>query len=85
MSRLDFLKTVTSLEDKIQLLYDRASKKIKSLPRTPGAKMVSKAIMKQTDEDAHELIMKFVRKGAEMGEVETIRQGLQEMKRGWKV
>jgi len=84
MSRLEFLEKVVSVQDKLEGLYDNASRKIKTLPLKPGSQVYAKAAVRDVDQDSEEIIYNIVRQGAEMGEEEAIRETITEMKRRWK-
>ena len=84
MPRLQFLEKVVAVEDKLQRIYNQASRKIKTLPLKPGSQVYAKAAIRDADQDSEEIIYNIVRQGAEMGEEEAIREQLKEMKRRWK-
>lgn len=85
MSRLQFLEKVVAIEDKLQSLYNQASKKIKTLPLKPGSQVYARAAVRDADQDAKEIIYSTIKTGAEMGEEEAIRGQLKEMKKRWKL
>lgn len=85
MSRLQFLEKVVAIEDKLQSLYNQASRKIKTLPLKPGSQVYARAAVKDADQDAKDIIYNTIRIGAELGEEEAMREQLAEMKRRWKV
>ena len=82
--RLEFLQRVVAVEDKLERLYGHASRKIKTLPLKPEARVYAKAAVRDADQDAKDIIYSTIKTGAEMGEEEAIRQTLIEMKRRWK-
>jgi len=84
MPRLQFLEKVVAIEDKLQRIYNQASRKIKTLPLKPGSQVYAKAAIRDADQDSEEIIYNIIRQGAEMGEEEAIREQLAEMKRRWK-
>ncbi len=84
MPRLQFLEKVVAIEDKLQKLYNHASRKIKTLPLKPGSQVYAKAAVRDADQDAKDIIYSTIKTGAEMGEEEAIREQLAEMKRKWK-
>ncbi len=85
MSRLQFLEKIIAIEDKLERLYNHASRKIKTLPLKPGSQVYAKAAVRDADQDAKNIIYSTIRTGAEMGEKEAIREQLKEMKKRWKV
>ena len=85
MSRLQFLEKVVAIEDKLQSLYNQASKKIKTLPLKPGSQVYARAAVRDADQDAKEIIYSTIKTGAEMGEEEAIRGQLKEMKKRLKL
>ncbi len=84
MSRLQFLEKVVAIEDKLQRLYNQASRKIKTLPLKPGSQVYARAAVRDADQDAADIIYSTIKIGAEMGEEEAVREQLAEMKRRWK-
>ncbi len=85
MTRLTILKKVISVEDQVQAIYDKATKKIKGLPLNLESRVYAKAVMKDANDDARELILRSIKDGAKIGEEEAIRKGLEEMRKGWPV
>jgi hypothetical protein len=83
MSRLSFLRHVISIENKIQAIYDKATREIKKLPLVPASRAEAKAIQEYADQETIEIIRNSVRHGAEVGEEEAIRRALEEMKKRW--
>lgn len=84
MHRLQFLEKVVAIEDKLQRLYNQASRKIKTLPLKPGSQVYARAAVRDADQDAKEIIYNTIKTGAEMGEEEAIREQLKEMRKRWK-
>ncbi len=85
MQRLQFLEKVVAIDDKLQRLYNQASRKIKTLPLKAGSQVYARAAVRDADQDAKDIIYSTIRTGAEMGEEEAVREQLAEMKRRWKI
>jgi len=83
MSRLQFLEKVVTIDNRLKRLYNQASRKIKTLPLKPDARVYAKAALRDADQESEEIIYNTIRQGAEMGEEEAIKETLTEMKRRW--
>ena len=84
MGRLELLEKIIAIEDRLQRIYNQTSKKIKTLPLKPGSQVYAKAVVKDADEDARDVIYSTIKTGAEMGEEEAVREQLAEMKKRWR-
>ncbi len=81
----NLVKQIDSVENKMESIYNQATRKVKKLPLSPASRSEGRAIIQHADQEAHEIIYNAVRQGAEMGNYEAIKAGLEEMKKKWKI
>ena len=77
------MEKVVTIDNRLKRLYNQASRKIKTLPLKPDARVYAKAALRDADQESEEIIYNTIRQGAEMGEEEAIKETLTEMKRRW--
>lgn len=79
------VRQIDSVENKMESIYNQATRKVKKLPLSPASRSEGRAIIQHVDQEAHEIIYNAVRQGAETGNYEAIKAGLEEMKKRWKI